>query len=688
MNARVWWLWLLLAACSDRSPAELPDAGPPGDGPQGPSFAKLKVKVTGKGEVDAPEISIYCGFACSTTLPTGRRITLTAAPGHGATFAGWGGPCTGTDPTCTFTLPGGSDETEVTAEFAGGCEDECTEGSSECMTEDTQRACGNFDDDSCLEWGEPTRCAGAETCTYSHCGDYHALAVVPLPLDGQIGTITSTPEAIECGVGGELCERSFIDGYQITLTATSDADATFDGWALLPFGQTNGMACVGSTAPCTVTMSEATTLAARYCTSACPAGGVRCSGNTDVIETCGQFDDDRCTEFGPAVTCPAGELCTLDGCAAGAIATATASGRGKVAIDGVTCAEASCTQGVAAGKTAQITAVAEPSTVLAGWSGACSGTGACAIAGGATATAAFADRCAESVLVTFPQVFVDNAVAVGPTDLYWTDRTAGALRRRPLAGGATTTISTSPPPFDLVSDATHLYWLSNDSYEHNRSELRRFGPGGEELLLRSANNELYGAMAISPTHIYFHDGTELRRMPKAGGASELIASNLDMAGYGGMRIATDATHVYWIDRVGTLKRAPLAGGASEQLSAALNPYSEHLQNEGLALDADHVYWSQIGRHRIVRVAKTGGPIETVVNNTFAFTLAIDGDTLLWSSDGIWATRLGSGVITQLSRRNAGQGLAVTRDAVFYAAGDAQAAVLATVPRTTTCAPTP
>jgi hypothetical protein len=586
-------------------------------------------------------------------------------------------------------------DADVTAEFTGGCRDECESGATQCTAQDSQRTCGNFDDDPCLEWGAPTRCSGAEVCTYTRCGDTHELSVVPLPLDGQLGTVTSSPAFIDCGQHGDICQGPYLDGAQVTLTATSDDVATFDGWALLPLGdQTNGTACVGSTEPCTLTMTEVTTIAARFCTSECPAGGVRCSGATNVIETCGQFDDDRCTEFGPAVTCPAGQLCTIGGCAEGGIVTATASGFGRVAIDGVTCADTSCTEGVVTGGTARITPAPDPSSVFTGWSGDCSGTGECVVGPGASVTATFGDRCTENLLDTLPGGIVNNSVAINATDVYWTEQDPngqgepGAIRKRPLAGGDTTTITVSPPAFALVADATHLYWIANDSYIHGRIEIRRYGNGTEEVLATSQFvGGFIGAMTINATHIYYQQGMQLLRMPKAGGALELIAIGLPDASQGGAQIALDDTHVYWVGLLGGgVSRVPLSGGTREILASPIDPSSHDLQSAGIALDSDHVYWSQVGFGRIARVRKTGGPVETVVDRAFALTLAIDGDTLVWSGTGVWAKKLGTGVITELSRRQAGQGLAMNASDIYYAGGDLSSGFIATTQRTPTCAP--
>ena len=73
------------------------------------------------------------------------------------------------------------------------------------------------------------------------------------------GAVTSSPSGIRCG---EDCSQEFQPGQTITLTATPDSGSTFAGW---------GGACSGTSASCTVTMTDALSVTADF-TSTTPVG--------------------------------------------------------------------------------------------------------------------------------------------------------------------------------------------------------------------------------------------------------------------------------------------------------------------------------------------------------------------------------------------------------------------------------
>jgi hypothetical protein len=110
------------------------------------------------------------------------------------------------------------------------------------------------------------------------------------------------------------------------------------------------------------------------------------------------------------------------------------------------------------------------------------------------------------------------------------------------------------------------------------------------------------------------------------------------------RAVADAAFVYWGTGEGDVLRVPIEGGATETLASGLH------WSIGLALDADSVYWADWGRLRgdshanhfampstgaILRVAKTGGPVTTLVaGRNQPAELVLDTQFLYWVESGV------------------------------------------------------
>jgi Divergent InlB B-repeat domain len=82
--------------------------------PEAPPTYTASVSKNGNGQGTVTGSGIDCGATCTSSLVTGTVITLTAAATPSYVFTGWGGPCSGAAPECTFTLTA---DTAVTATF-------------------------------------------------------------------------------------------------------------------------------------------------------------------------------------------------------------------------------------------------------------------------------------------------------------------------------------------------------------------------------------------------------------------------------------------------------------------------------------------------------------------------------------------------------------------------------------------
>ena len=132
------------------------------------NFLTVTVTSVGGGTVTSSPGGIDCGSDCSETYQAGQVVTLTANPAAGASFGGWGGDCSGTDP-CVLTM---TEPRSVTARFT-----------------------------------YPLTVTRAGTGT---------------------GTVTSSPAGITCGT---TCSAAFDAGAVVNLTATPATDSTFTGWS-------------------------------------------------------------------------------------------------------------------------------------------------------------------------------------------------------------------------------------------------------------------------------------------------------------------------------------------------------------------------------------------------------------------------------------------------------------------------
>jgi Divergent InlB B-repeat domain len=185
-----------------------------------------------------------------------------------------------------------------------------------------------------------------EACATTPSDNEPALDLAVIKHGAGSGTIVSNPAGILCGTD---CTATYAAGTVVTLSATPSPGSTFPGWS---------RGCSG-TEPCAVTGNGRVSVTATF------TAQTRLIAVSKVGETAGAV-----------VSSPAGIQCG-----------------------------STCFATYPAATTVTLTAIAAPGSTFSGWSGGCTGTGPCTLAGGGWA----------SVIATF---------APGPTRL---DVTAASL---------------------------------------------------------------------------------------------------------------------------------------------------------------------------------------------------------------------------------------------------------------------
>jgi hypothetical protein len=139
-------------------------------------IAKLTVSRTGDGMVTSDVEGIRCGtdaVDCAKEYLLNTVVKLTAKPDAGSVLKEWSGDCTGAVDVVTVTMD------------------------------------------------------KAKTCTAVFISAPSEKLTITKPANG---TIITDVGGVNCGTGGDVCEKDYTAGDQVKLTATADKDFAFAGW--------------------------------------------------------------------------------------------------------------------------------------------------------------------------------------------------------------------------------------------------------------------------------------------------------------------------------------------------------------------------------------------------------------------------------------------------------------------------
>ena len=390
-----------------------------------PQQLTVNLAGTGSGSVSSNPLGISCNPTCSTTFAYDTVVTLTPSVGADSTFTGWSGACAGTggcsvtmnqarSVTATFTRNpqqltvslAGSGTGSVTSNPAGiSCSPTCTTTFPFNTVVTLTPAAGV--DSFFAGWSGACTGTGGCSVTMSQARTVTAMFTrnpqqLTVNLAGTgTGSVTSNPAGISCS---PTCSTAFAYNTVVTLTPSVGADSTFTGWS---------GACAG-TGGCSVTMNQARSVTATYTrnpqqltvslagsgtgsVTSNPAG-ISCSPtctttfpfNTVVTLTPAAGVDSFFAGWSGACTGTGGCSVTMS-----QARTVTAmftrnpqqltvnlagTGTGSVTSNpaGISCSP-TCSTAFAYNTVVTLTPSVGADSTFTGWSGACAGTGGCAV---------------------------------------------------------------------------------------------------------------------------------------------------------------------------------------------------------------------------------------------------------------------------------------------------------------------
>ncbi len=261
-------------------------------------------------------------------------------------------------------------------------------------------------------------------------------------------------------------------------------------------------------------------------------------------------------------------------------------------------------------------------------------------------------------------------VAVNQTHVYYTDSSAGTIRRVPIGGGSPQTIASGElSPWVIAIDASYVYWTSNEAYS---SVGQATLDGGMKSPLAPMQPYPRG-VAVDSSYVYWSNESG-----NDAGPAGVVRAFFDGGGLLQVAVAAEpkdvvaaAGYVYWADATaGTVNRALSDGTMPTTIaSGESSPW-------GLAVSNGRVFWTNYTATGTVKskalAALGAAPTVHATGQHAPRAVVADANSVYWTNEDDGTIRkaaltAGARVITLVAGEQAPHGIALDATYVYYAA---------------------
>jgi hypothetical protein len=213
-----------------------------------------------------------------------------------------------------------------------------------------------------------------------------------------------------------------------------------------------------------------------------------------------------------------------------------------------------------------------------------------------------------------PNTFAAQYLALDVDDVYFAS--FSSLARVSKGGGTPSAIASGSYSVPIAVDATHVYLF--DGTDRHLFKINKLG--GTPYALGGAETGVPQALEVVGGYVYWtaYPGGA-KRVSVAGGAVETLS---DASQYP-LGMAVDATHVYWSNLIGqSIARAPIGGGANEVIATGL------LAPNHLSVQGSELFYGDVST--IQAIPKSGGAAR-VVTDALPLDATVDATHVYWTS---------------------------------------------------------